>query len=259
MMTWSPVTTEGPVDVTVASRSALLSDLDQRLRTGAGFTVATLNLDHVVKLRTDARFRRAYAAHSHVTADGNPIVWLSRIAGKPVELVPGSDLIDPVAALASDSGVPVALFGSTDEALAAAKAALTNRHPGLDVALTLAPPMGFDPAGPAADSAIAAIGASGARLCFLALGAPKQEIFAARATTVLPEVGFLSIGAGLDFLAGHQRRAPRVMRALALEWLWRLARNPGRLAARYAACAAVLPGLTVTAIRARGGAGMPAP
>ena len=259
MMMWSPATAEGPVDVTVASRSALLSDLDQRLRARAGFTVATLNLDHVVKLRTDARFRRAYAAHSHVTADGNPIVWLSRLAGHPVELVPGSDLIDPVAALASDSGVPVALFGSTDEALAAAKAALTKRHPGLRVALTLAPPMGFDPAGPAADSAIAAIGDSGARLCFLALGAPKQEIFAARAAAALPEVGFLSIGAGLDFLAGRQRRAPRMMRALALEWLWRLVQNPGRLAARYAACAAVLPGLTVTAIRARGGAGTPSP
>lgn len=229
------------------------------MRSRQGFTVATLNLDHVVKLRSDARFRDAYAAHSHVTADGNPIVWLSRLAGDHVELVPGSDLIDPVAALAAEIGVPVALFGSTDEALAAAKDALVARHRSLKVVLTLAPPMGFDPAGSAADQAIVRLRASGARLCFLALGAPKQEIFAARAAAALPEVGFLSIGAGLDFLAGRQRRAPRVMRSLALEWLWRLAGNPRRLAARYAACAAVLPGLTLTALRVRGGARTSAP
>jgi exopolysaccharide biosynthesis WecB/TagA/CpsF family protein len=224
-----------------------------------GFTVATLNLDHVVKLRSDARFLDAYAAHSHVTADGNPIVWLSRLAGERVDLVPGSDLIDPVAGLAADLQVPVALFGSTDEALAAARDALLARHPALQVVLTLAPPMGVDPAGPTADQAIARLRSSGARLCFLALGAPKQEIFAARAAAVLPEVGFLSIGAGLDFLAGRQRRAPGVMRTLALEWLWRLVGNPRRLAARYAACAAILPGLTLTALRARGSGGASAP
>ncbi|MCU0906247.1 MAG: WecB/TagA/CpsF family glycosyltransferase [Rhodobacteraceae bacterium] len=242
------------VRVSAARRADLLADLRERMLARRGFTVATLNLDHVVKLRADARFRAAYAAHSHVTADGNPIVWLSRVAGRPVELVPGSDLIDPVAALAAAARVPVALLGSTEEALRAARDALVSRHPGLEVVLTLSPPMGFDPTGPAADQAIAEVRASGARLCFLALGAPKQEVLAARASAALPEVGFLSIGAGLDFLAGRQRRAPSVMRALALEWLWRLAGNPRRLAARYAACAAVLPGLTLTALRARSAA-----
>lgn len=261
MMTWSPIA-EGrrvAVGVSVASQASLLADLARRMASRKGFTVATLNLDHVVKLRSDVQFREAYAAHSHVTADGNPIVWLSRLAGDAVELVPGSDLIDPVVALAASAAVPVALFGSTDAALAAARRELEARHPGLAVVLTLAPQMGFDPTGPAADQAIAAVRDSGARLCLLALGAPKQEIFAARAAAVLPEVGFLSIGAGLDFLAGKQRRAPKLMRALALEWLWRLAGNPRRLAARYASCAAILPGLTVAALRARGTARVAAP
>jgi exopolysaccharide biosynthesis WecB/TagA/CpsF family protein len=242
---------QGRVVVTAPNRADLLADIEGRFRDRRGFAVATINLDHVVKLRANPAFLKAYLAQTHVTADGNPIVWLSRMAGETVELIPGSDLVGPVAAIAARTDTPVALFGSTDAALAAAADVLMANHPGLRVVLKLSPPMGFDPAGPQADAAIAQIRASGARLCYLALGAPKQEIFAARALAALPEVGFLSIGAGLDFLAGSQRRAPWVFRKLALEWLWRLGSNPSRLAGRYASCVAVLPGLAATAIRAR--------
>ena len=101
--------------------------------------------------------------------------------------------------------------------------------------------------------AIARIGASGAGLCLLALGAPKQEIFAAHAAARLPRTGFMSIGAGLDFLAGTQTRAPAWMRRLAAEWLWRLAGSPRRMAGRYARCFAILPGEAARALRARRG------
>jgi exopolysaccharide biosynthesis WecB/TagA/CpsF family protein len=233
------------------SAPALLADMRARLAAGRGFTVATLNLDHVVKLRRDPAFCKAYAAHSHVVADGNPIVWLARLSGQEMELAPGADLVDPAMALAAELDVPVAFLGGTEDALAAAAEALGRRHPGLRVVARIAPPMGFDPDGPGADAAIARLEASGARLCLLALGAPKQERFAARAAARLPRMGFLSIGAGLDFVAGHQRRAPGAVRALKAEWLWRLASDPRRLAARYGACIAVLPGLAAAALRAR--------
>lgn len=250
MMIWSDGDSGG-VTVTVPDQASLLADLARRFAAGQGFSVATLNLDHVVKLSRNPRFRDAYRAHTHVTADGNPIVWLSRLAGQRVELVPGSELIDPLAALAARAGVPVALFGATEAALATASAALVARHPGLQVVLCRAPAMGFDPQGTSAEKDIAAIGSSGARLCFLALGAPKQEVFAARAHAALPGVGFVSIGAGLDFIAGTQRRAPPWVQAIAAEWVWRLLSDPRRLAARYAACLAVLPRLTGRALLSR--------
>lgn len=251
MMNWSDSVAE-PITVTVSDRAALLSDLEQRFETRRGFAVATINLDHVVKLTRDRDFRKAYAVQSHVTADGNPIVWLSHLAGQnEVALVPGSELIVPVAQLAAAKGVPVALFGATDASLAASADAMRAQIPGIDIVLTLSPPMGFDPAGAAADKAIAEIGASGARLVFLALGAPKQEVFAARAAEKLSETGFLSIGAGLDFISGAQTRAPRWVQLIAAEWLWRLLGNPGRLAARYGACLLMLPGLVVRAVLAR--------
>jgi exopolysaccharide biosynthesis WecB/TagA/CpsF family protein len=249
----------GPISVTAADRGALLAELERRMRTGRGFSLATLNLDHLVKIGRDPEFRSAYAAQTHVTADGNPIVWLCRAAGQKVSLVPGSELVEPIAALAARHRVPVAMLGSTEDSLARAAEELGARCPGLEVVARIAPPMGFDPAGPGADAAIETLRASGAGLCFLALGAPKQEIFAARAQDRLPQTGFLSIGAGLDFLSRQQTRAPSWMRALALEWLWRMAKDPRRLAGRYAACFAILPPAFRAARQARGTAATAAP
>ncbi len=263
MMDWSDIRRDrsdgahdgalAPISVNVPSKASLLADVEQRLETGAGFSIATLNLDHVVKFARSAVFRNAYRRHTHITADGNPIVWLSRLAGHDIRLVPGSELIDPIADIAARQQAPVALFGSTPAGLERAAQELETRHPGLQVVAKLAPPMGFDPQGPGGQDCIDKIKASGARICFLALGAPKQEIFAIRAHEQLPNIGFLSIGAGLDFISGLQVRAPRFVRAIGAEWLWRLVANPRRLAARYGACIVILPGLTRAALNSRSG------
>lgn len=239
------------IAITHADAAALLEEVSARLRRGEGFALATINLDHLVKLRRDEAFRAAYAAQDLVVADGNPVVWLSHLAGRPVRLVPGSDMVVPLAEAAARAGVGVALLGATPAALDAAAEALTARVPRLAIVARLAPPMGFDPEGAGADALIDELARSGARLCFLALGAPKQEIFAARAHRRLPQVGFASIGAGLDFLAGTQRRAPAWMRTFALEWLWRMLSNPARLVPRYVRSALTLPGQAVAAWRLR--------
>lgn len=238
--------------VNIASQAQLLRDLEDQLAQRQGFAVATLNLDHLVKLRRDPQFEAAYRQHSHITADGNPIVWLSRLAGRQIGLVTGSDLVLPVVQAAARQDVHVTLFGATPQALDKSAEALSRAVPGLTFAAKIAPPMGFDPASEQADQAIAQIGKAGGRLCLLALGAPKQEVFAARAAAALPDTGFVSIGAGLDFLAGTQRRAPKLVRMFAAEWLWRMLGNPGRLARRYAECFAILPGEAMRAISQRG-------
>lgn len=238
--------------VNVPTEAALLAEIEAQLGAGQGFAIATLNLDHVVKMRRDPAFLRAYLAHSHVVADGNPIVWMARLAGRKVSLVPGSELITPIAALAARLGMPLAFLGSTGQVLALAAERLQAEHPGLEVAACLAPPYGFDPDSAAADAALDQVAASGARICLLALGAPKQERLAARGLARHPGMGFLSIGAGLDFIAGHQTRAPVWVRKIAMEWLWRMLSNPRRLARRYLDCALVLPSLAGQALSARG-------
>ncbi len=236
-------TIKGPVTVNVADHGALERVVRERFAAQEGFALATINLDHLVKLAKDEAFAAAYLAQDFVVADGNPIVWLSRKAGKPVDLLPGADLVVPLAQWAAEEGTPVALIGSTEEALAAAEAALIARAPGVEVAACIAPPMGFDPESAAAEAVLKQAAEAGARMAFLALGAPKQERLAARGRQVVPQMGFASIGAGLDFLAGTQNRAPAWVRKLALEWLWRALSNPARLAGRYLRCIGILPRL----------------
>jgi N-acetylglucosaminyldiphosphoundecaprenol N-acetyl-beta-D-mannosaminyltransferase len=240
------------VRINVPSARDLLAAVEARLAAGEGFAVATINLDHMVKLRTDPAFRDAYARQTYVVADGNPIVWLCALAGRKVDLTPGSELLDPLCALAARVDAPLALLGANDETLAGAAAKLEADHPGLKVVAKIAPPYGFDPTGTAADACLDQVAASGAKLCLLALGAPKQEILAARALDRVPGCGFVSVGAGVDFVVGAQVRAPVWVRKLAMEWLWRLASSPRRLFGRYLGCAAILPGLATRAVASRG-------
>lgn len=239
------------VEVNLKSKDALLKAVEQRLMSCKGFALATLNLDHLVKLQEDAGFSVAYGAQDFVVADGNPIVWLSKLAGRSVGLVPGSDMVLPLAELAAAQGAPIALLGATEQSLSASAEALQRLVPNLQIAEMIAPPMGFDAQGKDARQLLERLGSSGAGLVFVALGAPKQEMFAALGREVAPGLGFASIGAGLDFYSGAQKRAPRWMRALALEWLWRLLGAPARMMPRYAKCFAILPRLTLQALGQR--------
>ncbi len=108
------------VRINVPSARDLLAAVEARLAAGEGFAVATINLDHMVKLRTDPAFRDAYARQTYVVADGNPIVWLCALAGRKVDLTPGSELVEPLCALAARMGAPLALLGANDDTLAAA-------------------------------------------------------------------------------------------------------------------------------------------
>ena len=249
----SPLASVDGWGITSPTLPAAISEIADRAERGDPFTVFTLNLDHIVKLRHDPAFQEAYRSASVVTADGAPVAWLSRQQGAVVSRTTGADLLLPLIDTAANRHIPVYLFGSSGAVLAKASRAFVDRTNGLiDIAGTDAPSGQFDPTGPEADAAIARIAASGARLAFIALGAPKQEIFAARAKAQGVACGFVCVGAALDFIVGEQVRAPVLMQRTGTEWLWRLATNPRRLAARYAKCALILADLAVVSpLRAR--------
>lgn len=210
---------------------------------GDNFSVCTLNLDHVEKLRHHPAFLSAYRRARFVTADGFPIVALSRLLGTHIDRTTGADLVEPVCREAGKKRLPVFLLGSNDSTLEAASKRLRDRYEGLDVVGCLAPGRNFEAYSGEADIAIDRIRRSGAKICFVALGAPRQELFAARCLDELTGTGMLCIGAALDFIAGTQTRAPAFSQKYGLEWAWRMLQNPRRLAPRYARCLGTVPQL----------------
>jgi exopolysaccharide biosynthesis WecB/TagA/CpsF family protein len=162
----------------------------------------------------------------------------SRFAARLVRLLKGVRLpvctgSDVTAKLLSDVVQPtdrIVMIGGCDEQAEQIKAkfGLTNlRHHN--------PPMGFlkDPA--SVEETLKFIeSASPFRYCFLAVGSPQQEVLAQalRARGVARGLA-LCIGASLNFITGHEKRAPVWVQKLALEWLFRLLQNPRRLARRY--------------------------
>ncbi len=211
------------------------------------FSCLTLNLDHLVKIKASKSFKEAYQEARFVTADGAPIAKLARKQSADIVRTTGADLMVPLCAAAAKEGVPIYLFGTSALVLEKTATRLKEQSDGkLKIAGMVSPPQGFDADSAAADKAIEKIQQSGARLCFVLLGAPKQEIFAHRAVAKGSKCGFICVGAAADFIAGDQVRAPYFFQKVGLEWFWRLAHNPRRLGMRYFQCATLLARLKVT-------------
>lgn len=227
--------------VNVPTQAAAIDRVLETMKKAQNCTVFTLNLDHLVKLREDEKFRGAYRQATFVTADGAPVVRIGRRIWPELERTTGADLLLPLSIAAAEAGQPVFLFGSSEEVLARTRQVLSDATGGkLNIVGAISPPRGFEPEGALADQYIDEFRRSGARLCFLLLGAPKQELFAVRAARAGGGCSFICVGAAADFLAGVVVRAPKFVQRLGLEWLWRLAQEPRRLGRRYAKCALLL-------------------
>lgn len=228
--------------VNLPTLQAALSEAVERAVRGEGFTLFTLNADHLVKLKESPAFRAAYERADLISADGFPIVWLANRSGAGATRACGSDMVEPLCQAAAERGLPVYFVGPGAQAQKAALDQLKTRFAGLPLAGAETPrlPADFTPETPGGFDAPALaerINASGARLVFLCLGAPKQEMLAAALAPLCPGVGFLCVGAALDFISAEVSRAPRWVQKINMEWAWRLTRDPKRLASRYARCA----------------------
>lgn len=236
------------ISINLFSMAEAVSSIVSAAEGGENFSVCTLNLDHVAQLQQKPDFRAAYRRARFVTADGFPIVMLGRLAGTRITRTTGADLVAPICQLAGQRRIPIFLLGSSDLSLHRAARRLSKKFKGLEIVGSYAPGLGFDPHSAEADEAIARIRESGAKLCFVALGAPRQEIFSARCLDELSGTGLLCIGAGLDFIANTQARAPSFTHKVGLEWAWRMLSNPRRMGPRYARCMAIVPRLVLRSI-----------
>lgn len=201
---------------------------------GSGGVVCTPNADYVVRARRDHVFREAIAAADLRVPDGMGIVYASRIAGRPIRsTVTGRLLLPALAVRAAGAGVPITLFGAQPGVAAVAARRLKARFPDLRIDRALSPPADFG-VGSADDArVVATMRGARPRILFVALGAPKQEIWMQRHRADFDSGVLIGVGAAFDIVAGRFREAPGWMTAVGLEWLFRLAQEPRRLARRY--------------------------
>ena len=210
-----------------------LDEVAELVHAGAGGAVYTPNVDHVMLAEAHAGFREAYEHTSLSLADGMPLLWASRLLGTPLpEKVSGSDLVMPIAALAAARGWGVYLLGGAP-GVAEEAAARLRRFCGVRIVGCDTPQIALDGGCEADRLVIERIRRAAPQIVFVALGAPKQELWIRRMLPHVRPAVLVGIGASLDFVAGRVRRAPPWLSSLGLEWLYRLGQEPRRLWRRY--------------------------
>lgn len=199
---------------------------------GKACYVCAANVHMVMEAHDDPNFNLVVNGAALVTPDGMPLVWgLRQLGISEATRVYGPTLTLHVCEAAADSGIPVALYGGTEDSLAAFTAFLHDRYPKMQVVCVIAPP--FRPLTTDEDDAYTReIVASGARILLVGIGCPKQERWMAEHTTRISAV-MLGVGAAFDFHSGRVRQAPAMLQRMGLEWLFRFCMEPRRLWKRY--------------------------
>ena len=205
--------------------------------------VVTANAEIIMMGHKDPQYRRVLENASCILPDGAGTVWGGRQLGfKVPERVAGFDLFLEMMKTAGEKGFKVYFFGSAPGIAEAAKEKCLKMFSGLSV---VGCRNGFfkeeDNAGIVSD-----INASNADILFVALGAPKQELWLNRYSKDLKPFVRIGIGGSFDVLAGKMQRAPKWMQEASLEWLFRLYKQPSRLGRMM-----VLPEFVIEILKAK--------
>lgn len=193
--------------------------------------VTICNVHVVVSAWRDEGYRDIINDSDMVTPDGAPVAWMLRrqgFGGQP--RINGPDLMWALCERAASEYLPVYFYGSSEATLALLEQRLREAFPALRIMME-SPPFRMLTAEEDA-AAVDRINTSGAGIVFVGLGCPKQEYWMAAHRSKINAV-MIGVGAAFDFHAGTVRRAPAWMRDNGLEWLHRLASEPGRLWKRY--------------------------
>jgi N-acetylglucosaminyldiphosphoundecaprenol N-acetyl-beta-D-mannosaminyltransferase len=202
-----------------------------RARDRVGGYACLANVHVVVTARREPTVQAALAGAWTVFPDGAPVAWFEQLVGRrpTAERVPGPDLMPAVIDRGRAHALRHVLFGSTRAVLDRLELRLLHEFPEALIVRAVSPAPGEE----SSLESLAVIRAADADLVWVALGAPKQEVWMRRHAQELAPALLVGVGAAFDFGAGTKRRAPHCLQRLGLEWLHRLASEPRRLAPRY--------------------------
>lgn len=196
--------------------------------------VVTPNVDHIVRLEQNSDFAEVYRNADLILTDGQPLIWISKwYKTKIKEKISGSDLFPLLCKRAAEKGYTMFFLGAAEGVAATAAEKLSQKYSGLQVVGTYSPPYGFEKDSSELTKIEALIKKANPDILIIGLGCPKQEFFIYHNKEKLGVPISLCLGASIDFEAGIIKRAPKWMSDIGLEWLYRLIKEPKRMAKRY--------------------------
>ena len=222
---------EAAIDVILARAAAV---------SARPLAVVSVNLDHLHHFGSGGRWAGTLHADPASTADwlylldGAPLAAQSRrLTGRHWPRLAGSDLAAPLLARAEEQGLRVGFLGGSEESQRLLRAKMAREHPGLKIAGMWSPDRNDLTSTDASTRIAGSIASSGAQILLVGLGKPRQELWMDRYAGLTGAGVLLGFGAAVDFLAGRVPRAPQWVSDRGLEWSFRLALEPRRLAGRY--------------------------
>jgi len=195
-------------------------------------TVCVANVHMLMEAYWSLDFANVLRSADLVTPDGMPLVWMMRRMGAHYQdRVAGMDILLALCELAQTQNISILFLGSQSEILSKMRKKLDKEFPQLKIAGM--EPLPFSPLNETEDEALMKkINSSGAGIVLISLGCPKQEIWMAQHKGKIQAV-MIGVGGVFPVYAGIRKRAPRIMRDLGLEWLYRWIQEPRRLLVRY--------------------------
>lgn len=202
-------------DIEVICRAALNQDQPKH--------IVTINGEIILQALRDPDLATAIKDANLVIPDSTNVFWLAKWKGSPLKAItPGSDLVWHLCRLGAVMNKSVYLLGAKEGIAATAAEVLQKNIPNLKIAGTSSDdpntPYGFKP-----------ILESGADIVLVNYGAPAQELWIAKNKQDTGAKILVGVGGTFDMIAGTLPRAPKLMRTLHLEWLWRLILQPSRI------------------------------
>jgi len=221
-----------PIDPT--TEEEVVETVGEGVTRGEGGWVITPNLDHLRLYQRSEEVREHFDDADLVVPDGMPLVWASRIQDTPLpERVAGSDLIWSLTEEAGRRDASLYLVGGNPGTAEAAGEVLREKAPGVTIAGTECPPLGFEQRPGELESLAKRIERYDPDIVYVGLPLDKQIALIPRLRRAVPSAWFLGLGVSFSFVCGEVPRAPRWMQRVGLEWVHRLRQEPRRLFRRY--------------------------
>ena len=213
------------------SMEETLERVEGFVRSGRPHQHVVVNVDKLVKASRDADLRRIINECDLVNVDGMPVVWASRLLGKPLkERVAGIDLFEALMRRAAQKGWRVFLLGARPDVVREVAATYAGRYPGLVLAGVHD---GYWQGGDAEAQVVRQVRESRADLLFVAISSPKKEQFLGLYQAEMRIPFAMGVGGSFDVVIGRVKRAPAWMQVAGLEWFYRFLQEPRRMFRRY--------------------------